>query len=413
MTLPTLVAPALPADSASAVQVKLWELDIKDHQKKTEDRERNMEKAYALILGQCSKTVQDRLKAHDDWATVNQSSNALGLLRLIRQSLYQWATRRKDTHALIEVETALMRFRQSECMSNSDYLEKLRDLVEVYEHLGGDPGTSSARINARVMDLEDLEEREAAKVDAREEYIAVLLLTKSDPKRYASLVADIENQHTRGQDVYPTTVSGAYDVLVNYRNPNQAMRMQTQDTGAAFTQSKSHDAENENEQDQTRNAGSTEGGRGWYLNRDSGHGRGRGGRGGRGTYAQGQAHAIDTNEEHEHEGNRDENNNLDQSPNPYSPQVRIDHIETVFMQALLKLPMLWLLIDSCSSTNLICDKRLLHRIFEAECPMTIHYNAGTVMITHKGYYGTYPEPVWYNPKVIANIMSLDNITKYY
>ena len=37
MTLPMLVAPALPADSASAIQVKLWELDIKDHWKKTED----------------------------------------------------------------------------------------------------------------------------------------------------------------------------------------------------------------------------------------------------------------------------------------------------------------------------------------------------------------------------------------
>ena len=138
--------------------------------------------------------------------------------------------------------------------------------MEVYEHLGGEPGTSSARIDARVMDLEDLEEREVAKIDAREEYIAVLLLTKSDPKRYASLVADIENQHTRGQDVYPTTVSGAYDLLVNYRNPNQAMRMQTQDTRVAFAQSESYDVENDNEQDQTRNAGSTEGGRG-------GHGR--------------------------------------------------------------------------------------------------------------------------------------------
>ena len=416
MTLPTLVAPALPADSASAVQVKLWELDIKDHRKKAEDRERNMEKAYALILGQCSKTVRDRLEAHDDWVTVNQSSNTLGLLRLIRQSLYQQATRCKDTHALIEAETALMRFRQSERMSNSDYLEKLRDLVEVDEHLGGEPGMSSARIDARVMDLEDLEEREAAKIDACEEYIAVLLLTKSDPKRYVSLVANIENQLTRGQDVYPTTVSGAYDLLVNYRNPNQAMQMQTQDTGVAFAQSESYDAENDNEQDQTRNAGSTEGGRGgrgWYSNQDSGRGRGCGSRGGRGTYGQGQAHAIDTNEEHKHEGNRDENNNLDQSPNPYSPHVRIDHIETVFMQALWKLPGLWLLIDSCSSTNLICDKCLLHGIFKAECPMTIHCNAGTVRITHKGYYRTYPEPVWYNPKGITNIMSLDNITKYY
>ena len=190
-----------------------------------------MEKSYALILGQCSKTIRDRIEAHEQWEPVNSSSNALGLLRLIRQSLYQRATRRQETHALIEAEVTLMWFRQSERMSNSDYLEKLRDLVKVYEHLGGEPGTSKARVDSLMIDpdLADEDERQEAKTKAREEYLAVLLLTKSDPKRYATLVTDVENAYTRGQNGYPTTVSGAYDMLINYKNPNQALRMQNQD----------------------------------------------------------------------------------------------------------------------------------------------------------------------------------------
>ena len=225
MTLPMLVAPSPPADTATLVQLKIWEMDFKEYQKRLEERERNMEKTFALILGQCSKTIRDRIETHEQWEAVNTSSNALGLLCLIRQSLYQRATRRQVTHALIEAEITLMRFRQSERMSNSDYLEKLRDLVEVYEQLSGEPGTSKARIDSLLIDpeLADDDDRQDAKTKTREEYLAVLLLTKSDPERYGSLVTDVENAYTQGQNGYPTTVSGAYDMLVNYKNPNQAL----------------------------------------------------------------------------------------------------------------------------------------------------------------------------------------------
>ena len=30
-----------------------------------------------------------------------------------------------------------------------------------------------------------------------------------------------------------------------------------------------------------------------------------------------------------------------------------------------------------------------------------------------GYSGDYPVPMWYNPKGIANILSLDNVSQYY
>ena len=156
----------------------------------------------------------------------------------MRQSLYHRATRRKDTHALLEAKLALHKFRPTEQMSNSDYLEKLRELVEVYEHLGGEPGCSDSRINACLIDpeLADADKIRNAKNEVWEEYLAIMLLYKSDPKHYASLVADIENQYTWGQDGYPSTLSAAYDMLINYRSTFSTACLHGQDSGMAFVE---------------------------------------------------------------------------------------------------------------------------------------------------------------------------------
>lgn len=110
------------------------------------ERERNMGKIYSLILGQCVPTIRDRIEASSDWTDINDKSDAVRLLMLIRQSLFQRATRRQNTHALIEAENALF----NERMSSSDYLEHLRELIEVYEHLGGEPKISTSRVNNRL-----------------------------------------------------------------------------------------------------------------------------------------------------------------------------------------------------------------------------------------------------------------------
>ena len=74
-------------------------------------------------------------------------------------------------------------------------------------------------------------------------------------------------------------MSGAYDMLVNYKNPNQALRMQNQDTGIAFAQDAQDTREN-NEVYQQYGRQQREYGRGVcgrLGGRDSGRGRGRGG----------------------------------------------------------------------------------------------------------------------------------------
>ena len=77
------------------------------------------------------------------------------------------------------------------------------------------------------------------------------------------------------------------------------------------------------------------------------------------------------------------------------------------------LPQRWILLDSCSSANLISDRTLLHDIHQAAHPLVVHCNAGSMTLMEQGYFGSYPEPVWHNPSGLANIMSLNNVSKYY
>lgn len=176
MTLPQLNPPTNPT-VGDAVALEIWKLDIQEYRKRVLERERNMGKIYSLILGQCAPTIRDQIEASSDWADINSKSDAIRLLTLIRQSLYQRATHRQNTHTLIEAETALLKFHQNKRMSNSDYLERLRELIEVYEHLGGEPGVSKSRIRDRLQDPDKATPQEQAK--AKAEYMAVLLLKKA------------------------------------------------------------------------------------------------------------------------------------------------------------------------------------------------------------------------------------------
>ena len=81
-------------------------------------------------------------------------------------------------------------------MPNSDFVEKLRVLVEVYEHLMGEPGTSKAHLDALLADPDTAtpHECDGPRSGANDEYLAVLLLVRRDPKQYGVLVtAQISN----------------------------------------------------------------------------------------------------------------------------------------------------------------------------------------------------------------------------
>jgi len=45
--------------------------------------------------------------------------------------------------------------------------------------------------------------------------------------------------------------------------------------------------------------------------------------------------------------------------------------------------------------------------------MRVRCNAGVRTTNQQGRLGNFPEPVWYNPKGVANILSLNSVKKHY
>ena len=189
LTLPTLTPPQRP-DPTDLLALEEFRIDFKLFKEKERSHKANTEKVFFLVLGQCSQSVRDRLEGSPTWGTIMSTKDLIALLRLIRASMYQQAANQAPVHSLLEAEAALHKFRQTENMSNATYLEKVKSLIEVYEHAGGEPGTNAQRV-IEFTDLTDVDpddENEVAAAEergraaARENYMAAFLLLHSDPK---------------------------------------------------------------------------------------------------------------------------------------------------------------------------------------------------------------------------------------
>ena len=118
-------------------------------------------------------------------------------------------------------------------------------------------------------------------------------------------------------------------------------------------------------------------------------------------------------EQDDNNQNIHDKDNLGQAVGPYILEHTHVGIETALASFIHHLPATWLLLDSCSTTNLISNKSWLHNIHVDGTSILVRCYVGTITLTQKGYFGSYPEPVWFNPHGIANIMSLDNVAKYF
>ena len=393
--------------------ILIWTEEMKEYRKKLRNRKKNEEKAFPLLLGQCSPTIVQRIEATQRWNSVSGTNDVLGLLELIREAMYTGTTRRKDTTALVEAATKLFAFRQPDGMSLHDYFETFKGLVKIYEHHGGCLGQDQTRIEAHLVDpdIATPDEIALARERAGEEFQAILFLSKANTKQYGSLLIDLHNRFAGDDDQYPETLNEAYDRLVNYINPMKGhATIASEESGMAFLVEDDYAPSK-----QATDESPLRTGRG-------GRGRGGRGRGGRGRGRGGEVHASD----HQPAGVEATNaaNDTSNASPPYvlstpptasfpSSIIDVTGAETHIISAHHTADQIWLLLDSCSTVNLISDKDLLTDIHPVPHSLQVRCNAGTVVIDHQGYLGGYPEPVWFNPNGIANLMSLHNVQRYY
>jgi hypothetical protein len=74
------------------------------------------------------------------------------------------------------------------------------------------------------------------------------------------------------------------------------------------------------------------------------------------------------------------------------------------------LPKSWILLDNQSTVDVFCNRGLLTNVRETNKLMNIRCNAGVTRTNMVGELNGYGK-VWYNPKGIANILSLSQVEK--
>ena len=76
------------------------------------------------------------------------------------------------------------------------------------------------------------------------------------------------------------------------------------------------------------------------------------------------------------------------------------------------LPPIWFLLNSKSTKDIITHKAMVLNIKKLERPISIHCNTGSRQVEYTSDLNGYGR-VWYDPKAVANILSLSCATRKY
>ncbi len=96
----------------------------------------NQQKAYTIIIGQCTQRLQDELHDDSQWEAINRDQKPLELYTLIEKVVMKQTGDEYPPQNLVENLLAVLTIKQQSNQSNSQWYEKLNTRVDVAESVG-------------------------------------------------------------------------------------------------------------------------------------------------------------------------------------------------------------------------------------------------------------------------------------
>ena len=76
------------------------------------------------------------MEAHNNWEDIDIALDIMELLSLIQACMAQKQTWKQEDHTLADAEAKVFKFFQGRFVSNKDYKDKFKDLVNIAEQYG-------------------------------------------------------------------------------------------------------------------------------------------------------------------------------------------------------------------------------------------------------------------------------------
>jgi Reverse transcriptase (RNA-dependent DNA polymerase)/Zinc knuckle len=383
----------------------IWETTMKTYLKRLDMMESNLRAIYAIVWGQCSPLMQAKLESLDNYAMHSGSCNCIWLLNEIKGITHQFESTRIAFVSLDAAWVSYYKYNQGPDQSLHDYLKDYQSMVEVLEHYGAVIGTAGpylALVKERVRlaapqgtTATQLEERE--RTAAKLQSIAVSFMTRSDQRRYGGLCSELENNFARGLNHYPHDLTAAYNLLLNYKAAPATSRPPRRDgntsasgaevSGVSFLQAADPTPGTNNITHERVKC---------YNCQLYGHYSAD-----CPTSAQDGVQMLQTTTMPTQADQIPTEETLDSASSFSFAQAATGHNI---------IPHDWILLDSQSTVSVFNNRALLTDIRKSNTILRVHTNGGTQISTEKGHIRNFGD-VWYNPKSLANILSMAEVRK--
>jgi NOL1/NOP2/fmu family ribosome biogenesis protein len=213
--VPTAVPPLVVGDG----EMSVWKMQTQIILQQMVLLEANMESAYSLIKGQCSKPILEKAEAQQGYAIVHGARYPIGLLELIKGVMFNYNSKRYRAMSILDIIKPDL-VSQSRYMTESDYLEKFRTQLDVLRSAGGDLCTHAGMTIDELTRVEITgggtpQELAQASSKGRQRFEAAMFLAKSNQAKYGRLVQELANDYNKGRDSYSESLNAAYELMLH------------------------------------------------------------------------------------------------------------------------------------------------------------------------------------------------------